>query len=134
MLVCPPRPQNRGDCETMRGARRSGFSSVLCSNWTLLRLLAWIVSRIHIGDRERTLAVYLHHGLLRCPSIVIRVRRRFTKTSSAEFGSLFLVKFVPHADMELAGNNGHVFRCRMIVGWNLVVRRHLQPQYIESVF
>ena len=50
---------------------------------------------------------------------MVHVRRRFTKTANAEFGALLPIKFVTHSDMELARNNGHVFRRRMIVGWNL---------------
>jgi len=41
---------------------------------------------------------------------MVHVRRRFTKTANAEFDPLLPIKFVTHSDMELAGNNGHVFR------------------------
>src|SRR5207253_7760989 len=53
-------------------------------------------------------------------------------TPGPKFDAVPFVKLVTHSDMESSRQDGHVLRRRMIVGWNLVVRGHLQPHDIES--
>jgi hypothetical protein len=58
--------------------------------------------------------------------------RSCTKASGAALDTIFSIKFVSHSDVELARNDGDIFRRRMILGRNLVVRRYIQPRHAKG--
>jgi hypothetical protein len=99
-----------------RGVRRNAVIAEATVLLTSLRpnagapgLFAGIVGRVHICYCERALTVDLDHSVLWRPRVMVHVRRRFTKTSSAELDTVLLIELVTHSDMELAGNDSHVF-------------------------
>src|SRR6266851_502780 len=98
-----------------------------------LFLSAGIVRRIDVGDCKGTLTVNLHNRWAGYPSIMVHCRRCLAIPSCGQLNSLFLVKVVAHPDVKIAGDDRHVFRCRVIVGRDLVTRWHLQTNNVETV-
>ena len=80
----------------------------------LLRgLVARVVRRIDVVDGERAPAVNLNHGRLRCPGVVLHVFFGAEETADAQGLAFLRVEFVPHADVERAGDH----RVRLSTAW-----------------
>jgi hypothetical protein len=63
--------------------------------------LAWIVSGIHVIDREWPFGIDLNDTVRVRESEMIHVCREIDETASRQFFGLGFIKFIPHPDIEV---------------------------------
>src|SRR5205807_4672333 len=89
--------------------------------------LAWIVSRVDVGDAPRPVAMELDDRRSLGEGVVARALGDGVETTRLHLFGGRLVEGIAHSHVEAAVDDGDVLVCGMEVGRHLVVWRQAQP-------
>src|ERR1051325_3695981 len=99
------------------GSRRSHSPSLLA--------FARVVRPVDIDDLPRARSMELNDSLRSCHGVVMHRRLEPGKAARRERVHLRLIELITHTNLEIPADHSDVFTAQVMVGRNLVTRRHL---------